>query len=93
MGRLFQAAMGATPVFYTGGTVAAVTGGTEIQFTAAHGLSAGQGVTFLDEMRFVAAVQDADDDVPECAVQQHSSGGVDVRDRPLRTSWRRRSGA
>ena len=45
-GPLFQAAMGRTPVFYTGGTVAAVTGQTEIQFTAAHGLIAGQAVTF-----------------------------------------------
>jgi len=60
LGCLFQAAMGATPVFYTGGTVASVTGGTEIQFTAAHGLSAGQGVTFSNEMRFVAAIQDAE---------------------------------
>jgi hypothetical protein len=58
-GPLFQAAMGGTPAFYNGGTVASVTGTTEIQFTAAHGLSAGQAVTFLGEMRFVAAVQNA----------------------------------
>ena len=58
-GPLFQAAMGGTPVFYTGGTVASVTGTTEIQFTAAHGLSAGQAVTFSGEMRFVAAVSDS----------------------------------
>ncbi len=57
-GPLFQAAMGAAPVFYEGGTVASVTGGTEIAFTAAHGLSAGQGVAFGGEMRFVAAIQD-----------------------------------
>jgi hypothetical protein len=57
-GPLFQAAMGGTPMFYNGGTVAAVTGTTEIQFTAAHGLSAGQAVTFSGEIRFVAAVQD-----------------------------------
>jgi hypothetical protein len=57
-GPLFQAAMGGTPAFYNGGTVATVTGTTEIQFTAAHGLSAGQAVTFSGEIRFVAAVQD-----------------------------------
>ena len=42
-GPLFQAAMGGTPVIFAGGTVAAVTGQTQIQFTAAHGLSAGAG--------------------------------------------------
>jgi hypothetical protein len=56
-GPLFQGAMGGTPVFFTGGTVSTVTGLTQIQFTAAHGLSAGQAVTFSGEMRFVAAVQ------------------------------------
>jgi hypothetical protein len=56
-GPLFQAAMGGTPALYTGGTVAVVTGTTQIQFTAAHGLSAGQAVTFSGEIRFVAAVE------------------------------------
>jgi hypothetical protein len=55
-GPLFQAALGGTPIFYNGGTVASVTGLTEIQFTAAHGLSAGQAVTFSGEMRFVTAI-------------------------------------
>ena len=58
-GPLFQGAMGGTPIFYNGGTVASVTNQTEIQFTAPHGLSAGQGVTFSGEMRFVAAIQDS----------------------------------
>ena len=57
-GPLFQCAMGGTPVIWAGGTVSAVTGGTEIAFTAAHGLSAGQAVTFSGEMRFVTAVLD-----------------------------------
>jgi hypothetical protein len=55
-GPLFQCAMGGTPVIWAGGTVASVTGGTEIAFTAAHGLSPGQAVTFSGEMRFVASV-------------------------------------
>lgn len=57
-GPLFQCAMGGTPVIWVGGTVASVTGGTQIAFSGAHGLSAGQAVTFSGEMRFVSAVQD-----------------------------------
>jgi hypothetical protein len=55
-GPLFQAAMGGTPIFFNGGTVASVTGLTEIQFAAPHGLGAGQAVTFSGEMRFVTAI-------------------------------------
>ena len=55
-GPLFQCAMGGTPVIWPGGTVSALTGGTEIAFTAAHGLSPGQAVTFSGEMRFVTAI-------------------------------------
>ncbi len=57
-GPLFQAAMGGAPILFSGGTVASASG-TQITFTAPHGLSAGQGVTSSGEMRFVAAVQDA----------------------------------
>jgi hypothetical protein len=57
-GPLFQGAMGGAPVIWVGGTVASVTGGTEIAFTAAHGLSPGQAVTAAGEMRFVTGIQD-----------------------------------
>lgn len=57
-GPLFQAAMGGSPTIFAGGTVAAVTGQTQIQFSAAHGLRPGQAITAGDEIRFVAAVQD-----------------------------------
>jgi hypothetical protein len=57
-GPLFQCAMGGTPLIWPGGTVASVTNGTEIAFTAAHGLTVGQAVTFLGEIRFVTSVQD-----------------------------------
>ena len=57
-GALFEGAMGGTPIIFTGRTVASTNGTTQIVFTAPHGLSAGQGVTFNAEMRFVAAVQD-----------------------------------
>jgi hypothetical protein len=58
-GPLFQAAMGGTPVQFAGGTVASVTNQTQIEFTAAHGLSVGQGLTFSGSIRFVAAIQNA----------------------------------
>ena len=57
-GPLFQAAMGASPVIFAGGTVAGVPTQTEIQFAAAHGLTPGQGITSGGEMRFVTAVLD-----------------------------------
>jgi hypothetical protein len=58
VGPLFQAAMGAAPAFFAGGTVASLTGLTGISFAAPHGLSVGQGVTCAGEIRFVAAIQD-----------------------------------
>jgi hypothetical protein len=58
-GPLFQAGMGGTPAIWNGGTVASVTDQTEIAFTAPHGLSAGQAVTFSGEMRFVASIQNS----------------------------------
>jgi hypothetical protein len=58
-GALFQCAMGGTPVFFNGGTVASVTGTTGIVFEAPHGLSVGQAITFSGEMRFVAAVENS----------------------------------
>ena len=54
-GPLFQAAMGASPVIFAGGTVASVTAQTQIQLSAAHGLTPGQGITSGGEMRFVTA--------------------------------------
>ena len=55
-GPLFQATMGATPLSFNGGTIAAVSSQTQIQFTAAHGLTAGQAITCGGELRFVAGV-------------------------------------
>ncbi len=58
-GRCFRRRWAATPVLYTGGTVASVTGQTQIQFTAPHGLSPGQAITSGTDMRFVAAVENS----------------------------------
>ncbi len=56
-GPLFQCAMGGTPVIWAGGTVASMTGDTQITFTSAHGLSPGQAVTSAGEMRFVTGIE------------------------------------
>ena len=57
-GPLFQAALGGTPVQFAGGSVASYNGG-RLGFAAAHGLSAGQAVACNGELRFVAAIVDA----------------------------------
>lgn len=58
-GPLFQAAMGNTPAQFTGGTVASCTSDGKLGFAAPHGLSAGQAVASASEIRFVAAIADA----------------------------------
>lgn len=54
-----QGAMGGTPQRFAGGVVAHSADGQTIQFTAPHGLAAGQAVTFGGEIRFVAGIADA----------------------------------
>jgi hypothetical protein len=58
-GPLFQAALGATPILYAGGTVASVTDQTQLEFTGPHGLTPGQAVTSGTDIRFVAAVENS----------------------------------
>jgi hypothetical protein len=53
---LFQAAMGGVPLSWAGGTVASVSGLTQVTFTAAHGLTVGQGIVLGGEIRFVTAI-------------------------------------
>jgi len=57
-GPLFQATLGGTPALFAGGTAAARSTSTTLQFAAPHGLTSGQAVTYLGELRFVAAVVD-----------------------------------
>jgi hypothetical protein len=57
-GPLFQAALGGGPLFFDGGTAASGTSGKTLAFSAPHGLSVGQAVTFGGEIRFVAALVD-----------------------------------
>ncbi|MBI2686414.1 MAG: hypothetical protein HYX27_08865 [Acidobacteria bacterium] len=58
-GPLIRGALGAAPVLDGGKTVASVGTNNRITFGAAHGMSAGQAVSFGGEIRFVAAVINA----------------------------------
>jgi hypothetical protein len=58
-GPLFQAALGGAPLQFAGGTAAASTGAGRLGFAAPHGLSIGQAVSCAGEIRFVAAIVDA----------------------------------
>jgi len=58
-GPLFQAALGRAPAQFAGGTVASSTPAGRVGFAAAHGLSVGQAVVSDSEIRFVAAIVDA----------------------------------
>jgi len=58
-GPLFQAGLGAAPLFFSGGIVATGSTATTLAFTAPHGLMTGQAVTYLGDIRFVTAVADA----------------------------------
>jgi hypothetical protein len=58
-GPLFQAALGAAPLTFPGGTAAPGSTAATLQFAVPHGLQAGQAVTYLGELRFVAAIIDA----------------------------------
>ncbi len=54
---LLQAGLGAAPLSFAGGTVDSITG-TQLRFTAAHGLSVGQAISCGGEIRFVTAIVD-----------------------------------
>ncbi len=55
-GPLFQAAFGGAPLAFGGGVVASANSAGRVVFQSPHGFSAGQGVTYDGEMRFVAAI-------------------------------------
>jgi hypothetical protein len=58
-GPLFQAALGAPPLQYAGGTVSSASTTGQVAFTAPHGLSPGQAIASGSDVRFVAAIIDA----------------------------------
>jgi hypothetical protein len=57
-GPLFRAALGGGPQYFAGGTVQSASG-TTLRFAANHGLAVNQAVKFGGEIRFVAALVDA----------------------------------
>jgi hypothetical protein len=58
-GPLFQAGLGASPQSFGGGTATGSTANGRLGFAGAHGLSVGQSVASAGEIRFVAAIVDA----------------------------------
>jgi hypothetical protein len=54
-GPLFEAALGGSPEFWAGGTVASASG-TSVTFTADHALAPGQAVAIGGEIRFVTNI-------------------------------------
>src|SRR2546430_866335 len=58
-GPLFQGAMGSAATMFPGGTVAPGSSTTTLKFATPHGLVPGQAVTYLGELRFVAAIIDS----------------------------------
>lgn len=77
-GPLLQAALGATPATFAGGTVASY-GNGRLDFAAAHGLSAGQAVACGGEIRFVAAVVDANTVQLNCPFTTAAAAGALVQ--------------
>lgn len=57
-GPLFQAALGAAPLTFAGGTVGTSSSASRIAFAAPHGLAVNQAVSFAGEIRFVSSVED-----------------------------------
>jgi hypothetical protein len=58
-GPLFQSALGAAPMLYSGGTVSSADATGKVKFGAPHGLVSGQAVYSGGDVRFVAAIVDA----------------------------------
>ncbi len=58
-GPLFQGALGGTPAAFAGGVVGAYTAAGRLAFNGPHLLAPGQAVTSSGEIRFVAAIVDA----------------------------------
>ncbi len=58
-GPLFQASLGAAPLFFSGGTAGANSNAKLLAFQAPHGLFPGQAVTFGGELRFVTSLIDS----------------------------------
>ena len=58
-GPLFQASLGANPLYFAGGVAEATSTTSFVTFASPHGLALGQAVTYQGEMRFVSSVVNA----------------------------------
>lgn len=58
-GPLFESALGAQPLMHSGGIAGSSQNASQISFSAAHGLVVNQAVSYSGEIRFVAALVDA----------------------------------
>jgi hypothetical protein len=58
-GPLFQAALGASPLYFAGGTATSASTTSYVTFASPHGLVTGQAITYQGQMRFVSAVVDS----------------------------------
>jgi hypothetical protein len=58
-GPLFQAALGGTPRFFSGGTVQSAPNESQIVFVSPHNLVVNQSIVFSGELRFVASAPDS----------------------------------
>ena len=56
-GPLFQATLGASPLYFAGGTATASSTTSYVTFASPHGLVVGQAITYQGEMRFVSSVE------------------------------------
>ena len=77
-GPLFQAAMGGTPLTFSGGKAAPSAEPGQLTFQAAHGLVAGQAVAFNGEIRFVAAIVDSQTALLNVPFTTAPGNGADV---------------
>jgi len=77
-GALMQAALGAAPRVFAGGTVASASG-LNLTTTAPHGLAPGQAVAFGGEIRFAEAIASATGLVLNAAFQTAPAAGAALR--------------
>jgi hypothetical protein len=73
-GALVQAAMGSVPLTSNGGIVVTAANGTQITFSASHGLAAGQALAIGGEVRFVESVGGANTVVVSAPFESEVAG-------------------
>lgn len=75
-GPRFQATLGGSPLLFPGGTVGSTSTSSTLAFETPHGLTIGQAITYLGEIRFVEAVPTAQSVVVNAAFSTTPSAGT-----------------